>query len=258
MAETPIDAPSEPALVDFITAQRWYRSKSREIVHANLVTTVPLTTAPPRSSVALVEVRFQPGTHEIYQVILGARPSGERSPGTTIDEAGGTTFYEGLADPAIARELVELMKAGAKVSGAEGTIDLRLVEGIAPLEQAPLEALAVSAEQSNSSVVFDDALILKVYRRLEAGMNPELELLRFLTVHGFANIAALRGWYEYTGPPLDATLGILQDYARCENDGWEFALDALASVPDEFVAHARRLGEVTGAMHIVLASDPSD
>jgi maltokinase len=258
MAETPIDGPSEQALVDFITAQRWYRSKSREIAHANVVATVPLSTGEPHSSVALVEVRFQPGTHETYQVLLGERQSDQSWPGQTIDEAGGSTFYEGLADPEITRRLAELMLNGATVSGAEGTIDLRFVEGPVRFELGPLEGLAVDAEQSNSSIVFDDALILKVYRRLEAGMNPELELLRFLTVHGFPNIAALRGWYEYAGRPLDATLGILQDYAHCENDGWDFALDALASNPDRFVAQARRLGEVTAAMHIALASDASD
>ena len=76
------------------------------------------------------------------------------------------------------------------------------------------EARPVGGEQSNTSLVFDDELVLKVFRRLEPGINPELETLRFLTVHGFANIAALGGWYAYSGGPLNATLGILQEFVR--------------------------------------------
>ena len=75
--------------------------------------------------------------------------------------------------------------------------------------------------------MFDEELILKVFRRLEAGINPELELLRFLTERGFENIAQLAGWYAYTGRPMDATLGILQRFVASGRDGWELALDTM-------------------------------
>ena len=90
---------------------------------------------------------------------------------------------------------------GQPVPGNQTRIQVRV-----PLAEASL----VSAEQSNSSVVFGEELILKAYRRLEAGINPELELLRFLTVRGFENIASLHGWYAYAGRPLDATLGVVR------------------------------------------------
>jgi predicted trehalose synthase len=117
---------------------------------------------------------------------------------------------------------------------------------------------AIESEQSNSSIVFDDELILKVYRRLEAGPNPELELLRFLTDQGFPNVPALAGWYAQAGRLIDATLGILQHYVHARSDGWDFALDSLAGEPERFLDEVRRLGEVTGAMHAILASDPVD
>ena len=97
-----------------------------------------------------------------------------------------------------------------------------------------------------------------MFRRLEAGINPELEMLRFLTEHGFANIASLGGWYQYSGGPISATLGILQEFVRDGIDGWELALDEIASAPEAFLERLRRLGEVTGAMHTTLASDPND
>ena len=91
-------------------------------------------------------------------------------------------------------------------------------------------------------------------------MNPELELLRFLTERGFPTIASLEGW---CGVPRHAARGdarrSLQDYVAGEGDGWELALEALRSGKgDEFVDKLRLLGETTGAMHSVLASDQSD
>src|SRR5581483_9075618 len=84
------------------------------------------------------------------------------------------------------------------------------------------------------------------------------EMLRFLTEHGFANIAALGGWYAYSGGPMSATLGILQQYVSDGLDGWELALQEIADDPEQFLTRLRRLGEVTGEMHTILGSDLSD
>ena len=89
---------------------------------------------------------------------------------------------------------------------------------------------------------FDDELLLKVYRRVEAGVNPELELLRFLTDRGFPRSPALDGWCRYLGTPLEATLGIAQDYVPGEGDGWELALEALAPATRRRVRRAACAG----------------
>src|SRR5437764_13975713 len=102
----------------------------------------------------------------------------------------GDRQLDGLEDPARARELVHAMRSGLTLQGEEGTVEFRTVQGFAGLGREMLDARAVGAEQSNTSVVFDDELIMKVFRRLEPGINPELELLRFLTEHGFPNLAA--------------------------------------------------------------------
>ena len=81
-------------------------------------------------------------------------------------------------------------------AGAAGTVEVR----------------PVGVEQSNSSVVFGEELILKAFRRVEPGVNPELELLRFLSAREFPHIAPLAGWYEVQARQIDATLGILQEY----------------------------------------------
>jgi maltokinase len=100
--------------------------------------------------------------------------------------------------------------------------------------------------------------VLKAFRRLEAGDNPELEMLRFLTERDFPNIAELVGWIDYSGELMDATLGVAQRFVAGGRDGWELALEELGSDPDAFVARMEDLGAVIGAMHTALASDPSD
>jgi maltokinase len=230
----------ERAVIDFVTQQRWYGAKSRSVSHARELDSVALPTAGPSFVLAIVEMRYETGAHDIYQLVHGD---------DTVDA---------LDDPAVARELVHAMRSGLTLQGNEGTIEFRPVEGFAGLGRELTEARPVGAEQSNTSIVFDDEVILKVFRRLEPGINPELEMLRFLTEHGFTNIAALGGWDAYSGGPLSATLGILQEYISDGRDGWELALDELGSAPAAFLERVRRLGEVTGEMHTVLGSDTSD
>jgi trehalose synthase-fused probable maltokinase len=83
-------------------------------------------------------------------------------------------------------------------------------------------------------------------------------MLRYLTEHGFANIAALGGWYAYSGGPTAATLGILQEFVAGGRDGWELGVEEIQSAPDEFLSRLRRLGEVTGEMHTVLSAEAND
>ena len=116
---------------------------------------------------------------------------------------------------------------------------------------------SAGGEQSNSSVVFGERCILKAYRRLEAGENPELEMLRFLDARGFEHTPRLLGWYAYAGQRLAATLGILQEFVPGAHDGWQDALASLAD-PAQFLSRLRRLGEVTARMHAVLASARDD
>ncbi len=247
----------EEALREFVLERRWFGAKSRQVLQVAVATAVPLRSATPLLAVALVEVRFQPGTHELYQLALGLRPEADGWDDGVVARIEGWTAYDALADPLLAGELVHLIRGSRTLQAEDGTLEFSSLDGAA-VGAADLEARPLGAEQSNSSVVFGEELILKVYRRLEAGVNPELELLRFLTDRGFPHIAPLLGWYGYTGRLLDATLGILQRFVPGESDGWTFALDSLARDPEAFLGQARRLGEVTGALHVALASDASD
>ena len=209
-----MSALDEAHLIDYVTHQRWYGAKSRSVSHADVLDSILLRTTEPQLALALVEMRYDTGAHDIYQLPFSMR--------------GEEIEIDGLEDAHLARELVSAMRSGLTLQGAEGVIEFAPIEGFAGLGKELLNARPVGAEQSNSSIVFDEELILKVFRRLEPGINPELEMLRFLTEHGFPNIAPLGGWYAYSGGPLAATLGILQQFVANGLDGWELALQEVA------------------------------
>jgi len=234
----------ERELIEYVLDQRWYGAKSRSVAHAQVLDSVELRAADPELGIALVEMRYDTGAHDIYQLLYAVRD--------------GELQIDGLGEPQLARELVSAMRSGLTLQGTEGIAEFAPIEGCAGLGRELLDVRPVGTEQSNTSVVFDDELILKAFRRLEPGINPELEMLRFLTRHDFANIAPLGGWYAYSGGPLSATLGILQQYVSGGLDGWELALDEIGERSDAFLERLRRLGEVTGEMHTVLASDSTD
>ena len=235
----------ETALIDYVTRQRWYGAKSRTVSHAELLDTVTIRQADPQLMLALAEIRFDTGAHELYQLLLSG--GGEGVPADVLAEDAG-----------IAREIVSAMRTGLTLQGSEGVVEFSPADDFSPLGRELGEARLVSSEQSNSSVVFDDTLILKIFRRLEPGINPELETLRFLTEQGFRNIPALGGWYSYSGGPLTATLGLLQEYVAGAIGGWELALGEIASSPESFLDRLGRLGEVTAHMHTALGADQND
>jgi trehalose synthase-fused probable maltokinase len=222
-------------LTEFVTSQRWFGSKTRAVTQTEVIDRATLVEGDPGVELLLVEVRFDTGTHETYQLISDG----------SLDV---------LTEPEPVRDLVSLMRRGAKVPAGDGVVEFGSGYGFGGELR---EARPVSSEQSNTSIVFDDEVILKVFRRLEPGINPELELLRFLGEHDFKNIAKLAGWYSYAGRQMDATLGILQQFISGE-DGWERALDTMSNSPDNFIDSLRRLGEVIGEMHTTLGSDSTD
>jgi maltokinase len=227
----------ERALIEFVTSQRWFGSKTRDVSHAQVVDSATLQDG---LELQLVEIRFDTGTHETYQLV------------TRGDD------LDALDDAREVRELLHLMRNNAKLPAGDGVVQFAAVESFAGTGHELRNARVVDAEQSNTSIVFDNELILKVFRRLEAGVNPELELLRFLTARNFGNIAQLAGWYEYAGRQMDATLGILQQFVPEAEDGWDRALASMGEGTERFLDSLRRLGEVTGRMHTALGSDAND
>jgi trehalose synthase-fused probable maltokinase len=242
IASTSLGLPPERALTELVRRERWFGARSRTVRGGRVVDAANLGETEHDGLWVLYEIDFADGGADVYQLLCAPTDTRE------------------LADLSLAPGLVRLLVARlgteACVDGITGRVAFHADEIPRNLEAETVES--VGGEQSNSSVALGQRAILKIYRRLEGGPSPELELLRFLHAHGFAHAPRLLGWYDYEGQRFDSTLGVLQEYARGESDGWNLVLESLASDPQVFVTNARRLGEVTGAMHTVLASDRVD
>jgi trehalose synthase-fused probable maltokinase len=229
----------EESLCEWISAQRWYASKSRSISSASVVESIPLRDDP-LLVLALVQTRFATGTHELYQLLSSeTEPDAMRS------------------DPTAAAELLARIVAGEEIDTDEGHFSFQTVAEFRDVDEGS-SVRVLGGEQSNSSVVYDERIVLKVIRKLEPGINPELEILRFLTARDFEHIAALEGWYAYDGQALAATLGVAQTFIADAVDGWELALDEIARDPERFLQRLGDLGRVTAELHNALASDSGD
>jgi maltokinase len=240
----------------WLEGQRWYASKSRHVTGLQFEESVAIADAPPLI-VNLVQTRFASGSHELYQLPFALLAADQVNGRPVVYATKDWTAVDAVADPELVRQLLRQIDAEQTLEGESGTFRFQRVELSGPL---PLDAAVrpMGVEQSNSSIVFGDETVLKVFRRLEPGINPELEVLQFLTRREFANIAPLQGWYEYDGRSFGATLGVAQRFFSDAVGGWELALDQIATDPAAFLPELGSLGAVTAQLHNCLASDASD
>jgi trehalose synthase-fused probable maltokinase len=244
------------ALAPWLEQQRWYASKSRHVTAIEVDECVQVGERPPLL-VAVAQAKFASGSHELYQLPLSLLPRDEIEGHTVVVATNEWAAIDALADPGLARDLLRAIDSQAELETEDGFFRFHRAEGAGALN-AGGSVRPIDVEQSNSSIVFDDETVLKVFRKLEPGINPELELLRFLTRRGYPNISPLHGWYEYEGRSFTATLGVAQKFYPQATGGWELALEKLSSAPEWFLDELGSLGTVTAELHNTLASDAGD
>jgi maltokinase len=249
----------EAALAEFLPTRRWFAGKGRAVAEVRVERSVPLRTALPSLSAVVATVAYADGGVERYHLPVGhdrgpeARRLTERVPDAVIYETrgpGGGPFYDAALDERLGGVYLDLISRSATVE------ELRFARMPEWTETLRGPGRLLGAEQSNSSLVFGNRLILKLFRLLEPGVNPELEVTRALAGAGFKACAAPLGWIEGLG----STLGILQRFYAGSVDGWTLATERVADHygsegcdPGNFAADAGALGRVTAELHAAMA-----
>ncbi|MFF6787355.1 maltokinase [Streptomyces sp. NPDC012510] len=250
-------------LREWLPRQRWFAGKDRPVTDLALLSTTELypgclhllvhTGQPGHTAHRGVPMPHgAPPAGDCYQLLLGVRDSPVPRLGRALigqaDEGplAGLTVYDALYDPRSAQLLLERLRHPGSAGPLcfEADPSARVPAGLAPR--------LLDAEQSNSSLVYGDAFILKVFRRIQPGVNPDLEVPGALAGQGCGRVPAPVAWFGTTDP-FPATLGVLQPFLPDASDGWTLALGALATGHD-FTAEARELGRATADVHLALAS----
>jgi maltokinase len=238
--------PEPEAIAAWLPRQRWFAAKSRRIERVAVADTVGLGPG----AVILADVELEGAGRERYAVPL----------------LRGREIRDALGDADFCRALLSVLAAGAAVAGDRGEIRGVPAAGFAERwpagPPADLGVRPVGGEQSNTSIVLGAAFMLKHFRKLAEGVNPEAEVTRFLTERtAFGNTPRLAGHLEYRDTRGAATtLAVVQALVPDAVDGWRWTLDRLRE-PDgaaDAVAALHRLGARTGELHRALASNAHD
>ena len=218
-----------PRIEAHLGNQRWFAGKGRAWSVTDIRTVARLREQEAAVSgvrIDLVQVSYDDGETETYQLPLATYPRAAEHlshafVGEEDDGAGGTRFvYDALQDKESTGLWVDGIASGRTGDGFAFHRDPTATE-LPP--GGP--SIVVGAEQSNTSLIFGDSLILKVFRKLSPGLNPDIEMHSALAAAGSTHIAAPLGWLEGTwsgpdGQPVTGSLAMSQEFLRGATDGW--------------------------------------
>jgi maltose alpha-D-glucosyltransferase/alpha-amylase len=283
-------------LPEYIKTCRWFGAKARTLRHMRVLEQPAISSEPDAAQFWFVEVSYLDGPTETYSLPVkiasgdAARAISQGTPQAIIARLAGseeTVLYDAVWDAKFRSQLFETIAQRQRMKGQSG--ELVGIPGEALPENSSTTATksqVLSGEQSNSSILFENKFFLKLYRKLEDGVNPDVEITRFLTDRAnFPNVPAFRGAIEYRRGKSEPTgVCLLQNAVVSERDGWTLTLDSVGryyervlgrkadlqnqtappgALLDELIGgiypdKAKLLAQRTGELHLALASGQDD
>ncbi len=251
----------EDILATWLVKQRWFAGKGRTVHDLAVVADTEIIPGDPGLRQLIVTVSHG-ATSDCYQLFVGTRarlPARLRH--ARIGTYAGLQIYDGLHDTALTRMLLDSIVADRTV----GTLRFCRVPGAEiPWDEGGMDSLVLTGEQSNTSLVFGESAIFKVFRRVTPGPNPDLEVSLALAQLGSRHIAEPYCWIETKMDGATTVLAILSRYLRAASDGWSLAATSVrdlyategaraGEVGGDFAGEAERLGAATAQVHRDLA-----
>jgi maltose alpha-D-glucosyltransferase / alpha-amylase len=229
-------------IAKFLTLQRWFGAKSRRIKSLGIREVLPIKDGPLSAFMLFLDLQYTEGTPEAYSLALdcvsgrAAEETLQKYPRAVLARvriAGqdGGFIVDALTQDRFCLALFKMIAQRTGIKGIQGRMAAttsREFKTIHRPEEMPYEVVLSKSEQSNTSVVFGDRFILKLFRRLQEGTNPDLEIGRFLTRKGFAHTPSVAGALEYSEERREPfTLAVLQAYVSNDGDAWAYTQDNL-------------------------------
>jgi maltose alpha-D-glucosyltransferase/alpha-amylase len=263
------------ALLRYIRSRRWFAGKARSITALEVSQAIQISKE--AGYLAFIRIEYTDGEPDLYMLplsIMQARRSDEQEPATTLIARlrDGCLLYEPVVDEVFARALLDVIARRRQLKGEEGVVSGVPARSFKELRGADdLKPQVLKAEQSNTAIIFGERLFMKLFRRLEPGVNTDLEITRFLNEEtSFEATPRVAGSLEYQaaegGEPT--TLAILQAYTPNSGDAWRYTLDSISRYFERVLSgekpteeligsyghDAETLGRRTAQMHLALAS----
>ena len=244
----------EAVLLEYMRGRRWFRGKARDPWASEIQDIIPMRFRGSEAYLVLIEVEYTEGEPETYVVPLGTVPAEQADVIVNghmhaaiarlvpLKEAGERLLYDATVDKSFCKFLLRAIQRRRHFKGQFGEISAlptKVFRSVRGTDEATLEPAPMKVEQSNTSVVYGDRMILKLFRRLEEGLNPDLKIGRFLTEKtNFAHISRVTGALEYQrrkNRPM--SLAILQGFVANEGDAWQYTLDSLERYLQDVLTH---------------------
>ena len=262
----------------YIARCRWFGGKARAPRGFKVREAVAVSAAQESARLALVEIEYASGAPETYllplQIAVGACAEAleRETPDAIIARfREGGVLFDAVHDADFRAALYALITAGGVVRSAGGEI-----AGVAGGRGAdsPPESRVLAVEQSNTSIIYGERVFLKLYRRLEEGVNPDAEILRFLGARNFPHVPPYCGALEFRREGRPArVLALATGMVANDGDAWSYTLRELTRqlecvlagdargeerIEAAYLSRAAQLGQRTGALHLALAADSED
>ncbi len=289
-------------LPGFLATRRWFAGKGRRIRSTAIEESIPIRTGGANVHINLVTVQYTEGAAETYVLPLAyetgdaAYQRQSQTPEavflrTKMASGEEGILFDAMHDEGFAEAMLRTVQRSTKIKARDGEITGVRTSALRRIATGgSLRANILRAEQSNTSIAYGDKLLLKLFRRVEPGINPDLEIGRYLTESGAQFAPRVAGGIEYQRTRKEPiSLGIMHEFITKESDAWEFTLDALRDFFDRaasysttvtappinassllrlteeelpevvgetvgaYIESARRIGERTAQMHLALA-----
>jgi maltose alpha-D-glucosyltransferase/alpha-amylase len=272
------------ALASYLAKRRWFSAKDQTIRSARIKNVTHLPDGDREVLLAEVEAITDAGSSS-WQLPLSIAWDDEPTAALPSQLALARVrrgrrvglLTDGFSLPTFAHAMLSSLAGGKSIRTDDGSIQFEPTpygKGVLG-RPADVPVMWLSAEQSNSSLIVDDAVMLKIFRRISPGQHPEAEMSRYLTARGFANSPPMLGEVLRIGPDGDTcSLAVAQGFVRNQGDGWAWTLDRFNRAIDDLATQqanadaraddiadyetiAAAIGRRLGEMHAVLAT-PSD